>query len=170
MDYNQPQLVMFEISKEEIKLLQFKRIEKLLTQLKKLGKEARSSLFIMFGGYDSVPEEVHEIPEIRRWAAKFVKRNPEVFYFLSREMQGDQILLTTLCDFTSIHVGEATKSPEEYYKDGVDPMKLPKKRIELELPEGLREMVTIAVMDHGKNIDDIEGARSSLAIFQIFDR
>lgn len=162
-------IVVFQVEKEEIKTLQFKRIEKTLKQLRKLGKKARNSLLITFGGYDDVPDEIYEIPEIRRWTAKFVKRNPEVFYYLCRELEGDQIILTTLCDLSSFYVGEPTKSPNEYYKEGINPEDLPKKQLELILPDGLRESIEKGVYALGESIDDLEGAKTALAIFRIFD-
>ena len=167
MDFNR--IVVFQVKKDEIKTLQFKRAEKMLKALKRVGKQARNSLLITFSGYDDIPEEVYEIPEIRRWSAKFVKRNPEAFYFLCRELEGDQILLTTLCNLSSFYVGEPTKSPNEYYKEGINPEDLPKKQLELILPDGLREHVEKGVMKYGESVDDIEGARASLAIFKIFD-
>jgi hypothetical protein len=170
MEFNDRQLMVYNVEKEEIKTLNFKRIEKLMASLKKEGAKFRSSLVITFGGYDDVPEEIYEIPEIRKWSAKFVKRNPEVFYFLNRELEGDQIILTTLCDLTSLHVGEATKSPDEYAREGIDPTKLPQKLVELILPDGLREDISKAVREYGEHIGDQVGAETSLAIFKIFDK
>lgn len=161
-------LTIIHIEKEEVKLLQFKRIEKTLRVLKKVGKKARNSLLITFSGYDDIPDEIYEIPEIRRWVAKLVKRNPEVFYFLNRELEGSQIILATLCDLTSFYVGEPTKSPLEYYESGIDPTDLPKKTVELTISDELKEHIIKGVTDYAKKINDIDGARSSLAIFDIF--
>lgn len=167
MDFNS--LIVFQVEKEDISTLSLERAEKTLSTLKETGKPARGALAIMFSGYDDIPDEVFEIPAIREWSAKFVDRNPEVFYFLNRELQSDQMILTTLCDVSSFHVGEATKSPEEYYKSGIDPMDLPKKQLQLSLPDGLREKITSAVIIYGDSVGDPNGARSALSIFDIFD-
>ena len=163
-------LIVFNVSKKDIETLNMSNIETLLETLYKQGKKACGNLVITFSGYDDIPDEVYEIPEIRKWSAKFIELHPEVFYFLNHFLEADQIILTTLCDLTAIHVGEPTKSPIEYAEMGIDPSDIPQKQIELTLPAGLRERITKAVMDYGRKIGDIKGAKESLAIFEIFNR
>lgn len=162
-------LIVYEVLKEDLLAMRFDKIENLLKTLKKSGKSANSSLMIIFSGYDDVPDEVYEIPAIRNWTGELIKRNPEIFYYLNRDLQGDQIFLSTLCDVESFHVGEATRSPDEYFKLGINPMNLPKKQLRLKLPDGLRDKISKAVRQHGESVGDRIGAEKSLSIFKIFD-
>lgn len=162
MEFKRCSFYIFEASKEEIELLKFERFNELLTQLKKLGKEARSTLFIMFNGYEDIPEEaLCDIPDILKWFAEFVKRNPELFYFLSTQLKGDRIIASTLSD------GEGTKSKREHYKEKIDPTMHLREQLLLKSPDGIREKIIKGVRDYGHSVNDLAGAEDTLTVFKV---
>lgn len=55
---------------------------KVIESLEKKKQKGRSSLMLLFDGYEKDPRKMYDIPEIKSWVQKLLKNKPHLFYFL----------------------------------------------------------------------------------------
>lgn len=104
-------LIVANITKEEVRNKRFKNINGVINKFKQCGKKARSKLIILFG-YDDVAEDIYEIGEIREWMAELIKTHPYLFYYVDYNTQNLQILTACIADVTMIKEGRSLTTEE----------------------------------------------------------
>ena len=74
-------LILFPITKIEVKNSDTKRAFRQIEEFKKAGKKLKNSVMITFN-YDDDSREVWEIPEVVQYMRLLYEHYPEIFYFL----------------------------------------------------------------------------------------
>jgi hypothetical protein len=85
--------VIHRVARRHVETGDYGPVLRIIEALEAAGRAARGRLVLVFEGYDDIPEEIYEIPEIRAWTAGLVERKPHLFYFLAREEQNLQTIL-----------------------------------------------------------------------------
>jgi hypothetical protein len=96
-------IIFLSIEREETERLDISRVVTVVNALVKAGKEARGRLVITFSGYDDIPDEVFEIPEIRKYVEKVYDRFPYIFYYLNQVVEGHVHFVLSLPQVSSVH-------------------------------------------------------------------
>jgi len=84
--------VMHNIDKQDIINQNFKSTLNIIKKFEQAGKQGKDKLLLLFYGYDNVREEIYEIPEIRNYVKKLIKKIPHLFYFLSNFQQNKGLI------------------------------------------------------------------------------
>lgn len=148
----------FNVDKKEVKYSQFDRVRELFSTLEKIGKEARNTVIISFDGYDDVPEEIFEIPEIRRWVGKLYKKYPHILYFMNRELEGYNHILSCTFDVEAHLVGHLKTTFDEYLKLGYSEYNMPRQILDIRIPNDELIRMCDKILTYGIKVDDIDGA------------
>lgn len=69
---------------------------KVIRELEESESDFKGKVTIMFDGFDDDHRGLFEIPEVRRWVSRLVKRKPHVFYFLNEDTYTRQLFLACL--------------------------------------------------------------------------
>lgn len=89
-----------KISKDEVESLCFEKVDDFIEFVEEKGvPELYNSLVIVYSGFDEVEEEIYEIPSIREYNLKLFREHPEIFFYLSFELEALQLYLATISDF-----------------------------------------------------------------------
>jgi hypothetical protein len=102
--------VVLSVPKCDVVEKNYVRTLQVISQLEKLGKDARGHLEILFE-YNDVIEEVFEIAEIRDWVTGLLQKVPYLFYFVTYLHENQQTLAACLGDVIAIKIGEQPESP-----------------------------------------------------------
>lgn len=70
------------VSKEHILKGHVQTYLKVVESLEKKKKKGRSTLVILFDGYEQDTRRMYDVPEIKSWVQKIVKNKPHLFYFM----------------------------------------------------------------------------------------
>jgi hypothetical protein len=161
--------VVYQISKEYVLSQNIKPIEKLILSMLKYKDQVRGNLILQFDGYDSVPDEIYEIPEIRSYVSKVVQRFPYIFYYLSQLDNLHAQWLACLGDVEVVYIGELCKSPEEYRRINITADELPQKGMHITLPAPLKEKITRQLTLVGRQFKDMENINPLVSWIRDFD-
>ena len=89
-----------KISKDEVESLCFEKVDDFIEFVEEKGvPELYNSLVIVYSGFDEVEEEIYEIPSIREYNLRLFREHPEIFFYLSFELEALQLYLATISDF-----------------------------------------------------------------------
>ncbi|MGV2886184.1 hypothetical protein [Paenibacillus taichungensis] len=91
---------------------------KIIESLEKKKQKGRSSLVILFDGYDKDIRKMYDVPEIKSWVQKIVKNKPHLFYFLvnANDNYVHDLALCMVTPFTNI----VPKALQDYIKTSSD--------------------------------------------------
>ena len=90
-----------KITKVEVLKLDTKRIDKVLSQLRKDINNSQSKLRITFDGWED-SSNIYEVEEIRNYVRKVFKENTDLFYFLTEENCNSNKILACLSTIENI--------------------------------------------------------------------
>lgn len=151
--------VMYKISKEEIETGDMKGLDKFFKTILRVGSPLRQSCSIICGGYDDIPDELYEIPEVVKFVKKMFRRFPYILYYISTETESDHWLISSMADsLTSKADIEIKKmnANQVFEKYGFD---TPRVEAMLVFEGDNLSNIIKPILDHGKKIGDVENAR-----------
>lgn len=152
MNVGDKQLYIYSIDKdEELLKMNFEGIDLFLKSMDKLGRKAFGHTMILFDGYNDTATELHEIHEVRVFVKELFNRYPHVLNYISFELEGHNVLLSSLLDFESFYVGER-KTLDEYFAQYGYKKPLPRYNVRLDLPKDVSNMITDAMKEHGRKL------------------
>lgn len=82
---------------------------KVLRDLEKSDLDLKGKIIITFEGFDDDPRDLFEVPEVRRWVSRLVKRKPHLFYFLSADTYTMLFILACLFEYEVVPSEEQVK-------------------------------------------------------------
>lgn len=144
--------IFVNITKDICRSKSYKYITNILKKFEKIKTAGRNKMLLLFA-YDDVPEEIYEIPEIREWVSKLVKKYPHIFYFLSSEMQNKQLIYACLVNLTSVGNFES-KTTYEWMVEGRIYPDVPKKAVLVGINKKIQENIVKGVIEYGLKIED----------------
>jgi hypothetical protein len=165
-------LFIYSVDKEgEILAMNYDGISQFIDTLDKLGgRKSYSSAIIMFDGYNDVPDELHEIPEVRRFVKGMFDRFPHLLYYINFEMEGHHVLLASLLDFKQLSRGEKLSPIEMEKKYGHDFSKIPRNNMFLIMPNYVLKTMQEAIIEHGKKMKRLElGTKLAYRLGKMFN-
>lgn len=156
----QPFLV-YNIDKEEILKKDFKGLDSFFKIITRVGEPLRQSCAIFCSGYDDVADELYEIPEVRKFVAKMFHRFPYALYYVSREVESENWLISSLADevnsmFEGDYRVKQMNAYELYANFGVN---TPQVKAMLTFKDDRLTHILKPILDHGKRIKDVDGSR-----------
>lgn len=95
------EVIRIKITKEEVLKLDIKRIDKVLSHLRKDIKNSQSKLSITFDEWDDT-RNIYEIEAIRNYVSKVFKENTDLFYFLTEENYNSNKILACISTIKNI--------------------------------------------------------------------
>lgn len=93
--------MVIKITKDEVLNLDIKRIDKVLSQLRKDVNNSQSKLSVIFDGWED-SKNIYQIEEIRRYVSKVFKENKDLFYFLTEENYNSNKILACISTIENI--------------------------------------------------------------------
>jgi hypothetical protein len=157
---NKP-MIFYHITKEEIVNKELKNIEKILNNLKLVGKGVRESLVLTVNGYDDVSDELYEIKEVREFVDLLLEKHPYIFYYTNSQFEADVWIICSYADeVKSVYMGEKYTGNELMEQfDVKDYHKIPKVYADIIFKNHKFTRVLRAVINHGKRNKDVKGAK-----------
>lgn len=152
--------LVYKISKEEVLEMDMKGLDKFFKIIDKVGAPLRQSIAIMCDGYNDIPDELYQIPEVVKFVRKVFRRHPNILYYISREAEADYWMMSCMADeVTSMKVGDYETSQmnayelEEKFGDN-----LPKTAAYLNFKDDKLATILKPIIDYGKKIGDKDAA------------
>jgi hypothetical protein len=105
-DLNMNSFVYLPISKKEVKEKNFDHISEVFKGFKEAGIKGKKKLIITFSGYETIPDEIFEIIEIREYVEEIFNRYPYFLYYITGESGLSKLLFFCLCDVETYHEGD----------------------------------------------------------------
>lgn len=146
-----------QIRKEEIIQKDFAPIDFLMNTATQVGKGMIGSLMIGCTGYDDVPDELYDIPEVKDYVREIFKKYPHIPYYLSREDNPNAWLFA--CCGTTIKMGENNLSPNELIKKYGSYDKIPPQPFAIKLSDDFLYPLLKATIAHGRKNKDAQRAK-----------
>lgn len=127
-------LLVFNVSREEVENKFYKPVKDYIKTLETLGLKAYQKGAISFDGYDDDMREIPEIPEIRAFIRKLLNDHPHLFFYMSFKMEVPSYMAPCLGDYYSVYKGKKLTKEEitEMYKNNQE---LPQIRYHIHIPE-----------------------------------
>lgn len=145
-------ILAYNVTQEDVESENVTNLERVLEKFEKVGKQARGKLMILFM-YDEDPREIYEIPEIRKWLRKALRRNPHLFYWVSNNylQNNAEMLLASLSeDITAVRLGAlGNKTLSDWFDEGYSYNELPQNIIHFKLPDSMIEMIEDGLAKYG---------------------
>lgn len=151
-DIRRAKIIIHNISKTEVQAKDYSMVAILFDKLHQLKTEARGKLILQFAGYDDIPDEIYEIPEIREYVMGMFQRWPEMFYFLTQEDVIYRVILACIVDVAIVHDIEK-KGIDRVIFDGEQ---LTPVYFKLSIPDNIREAIRIKLKEYGRKIGESE--------------
>lgn len=102
--FNNLDLILHSVTKEEIITQDIKRINEYLRRLRANLLNSCGKMMITFDGYDNDAREVYEIEEIRNYVKKLFNKNKDLFYYITTIDQNNKLILACLSNFRQIKI------------------------------------------------------------------
>ncbi|KJD43982.1 hypothetical protein [Paenibacillus terrae] len=100
-------LIQFEVKKSEIIHKQTERMMGCIRTLSQMESKGYNSLLLYIDGYNDIPDELYEIPEVRIWMKKLFRIVPHFLYYIFQEEEDSYgRLLACITDVESAYQGE----------------------------------------------------------------
>ncbi|MGD2351968.1 hypothetical protein ACP8H2_09475 [Bacillus subtilis] len=100
-------LLVYKISKEEVLEMDMKGLDKFFKVVDRVGTPVRQSVVIMCDGYNDIPDELYQIPEVSKFVKKMFRRFPHILYYINNDTDSYFWMLACLADeVTSMKVGD----------------------------------------------------------------
>lgn len=150
--HNKKNLFAVQIPLEHTQKRKLDQIESVMALAKPMGADALGSVYIAFDGYDDKPEEIFEIPEIRKFVRKAFKEYPDLFFFLTNLDELNNTILSCLCTISIYRrEGEKVRATEDYgYGD--DWKNRPKIPVQIAMPSDLMRSIVAGAVAYGASI------------------
>jgi hypothetical protein len=144
-------LYIYSIDKDgELLKMNYDGISKFFSTLDKLGgRKSFGKAMILFDGYNDVPDELHEIPEVRKYVKGLFERFPHLLYYVNFDLEGHHVLLASLLDFQSMYQGQRLTPEELWNRYRTDKSSVPRHQMFLSMPRTLLQKLQSAVVEHG---------------------
>ncbi len=143
-------LIVLNISKHEVCNKTYDRVLDCISQLERVGKDAKGKLSILFE-YDDHPDEIWEIPEIRTWVAGLIEQAPHLFYFLTKLMDSHLYIVECLADINAIKpFATYSEALEHAKKTGI----LPEILLRVNLPHHWSNLIFHKTVEYTLRIGD----------------
>lgn len=155
------------IAKSDVEKYSFANIEKTMKVLDMAGKKARNKVMFSFDGYNDIPDEIYEIPAIRKWINRFAERYPHFLYYTTLDIgDGPVALLGAIGDVESMWQGKPILAPIYYdkYED------VPKKQLRLTLSKEKQEQLIQGLKKYGEKVKDEKGATEKILTLKLMTR
>lgn len=146
-------LVVYQVNAAEVRKKDYSRILLVMNELKKLGKSGRSHFVMFFSGYDHMPEELHEISDVRAWIQGLVARVPHLFYYVNFDLEPHLFLWGSLGNTESSFIGERL-SFDERIRRGERPENFPSITLYVRLEERFYKMMNKAIIAYCNRLGD----------------
>lgn len=114
-------LIIYQVTREEIEAHDQEGVLELFATLKQYGRAVRGRVAIIFDGYNHLPQEIFEIPDIREWVAGLLQKMPYCLYCLTPIENNLQVLVACASDVRAIKEPASTmytlniEIPEKLY-------------------------------------------------------
>lgn len=146
------------VTKEMVEAKSILDVAKAIYKISDTGIDGFQRVAISFYGYDNTSVELWEMPEVRAWCQKLVNKIPYIFYYIENEyFQTQQTLMICLNDYESVFLGQQ-KSPEEYYKEGVELEELPQHKIKIHVHRKSMHEMYKEIRKHAKELKKPQNA------------
>lgn len=155
------------IAKSDVEKCSFVNIEKTMKVLDMAGKKAKSKVMFSFDGYNDIPDEIYEIPAIRKWMNRFSEKYPHFLYYTTFDIaDGPVALLGAIGDVESMWQGKPIFAPIYYdkYED------VPKKQIRITLAKEIKDQLIQGLKKYGEKVKDEKGATEKIQLLKIMTR
>jgi hypothetical protein len=105
-DLDMNSYVYLPISKKEVEKKDYEHMEEVFKGFKEAGVKGRKKLIITFSGYETIPDEIFEIIEIREYVEELFNKHPYFFYYITKESGLAKLLFFCLCDIETYYEGD----------------------------------------------------------------
>ena len=162
-------LMILEIRKENLIKKDLKPLTEFLSTLEENSKIFFKKGHITFGGYDDDVREIYEIPEIRDWCLKAIKKYPYLFYFIEDKLEGQKNIIICIANIQAFQAGPR-KSILQWHKEGFNTTddNFPKISIKVDLPPVLFNKISLGLMEFGEKINDVKRAEKIINELKIY--
>lgn len=151
-------IVPYQFSKEDILSENFTVIDSLMNTATQVGKGMRETIVLGCKGYDDIPDELHEIPEVRNYIDSLFNRYPHLPYYLFKNDDADAWIFACIGEVRYLNgKTELTTSQliEKYgsYND------IPAQPFSVKLSKEELFPLLKATISHGRKNKDAQGAK-----------
>jgi hypothetical protein len=154
-----PMLAYHIQKEEEVIKNNWKSLDDFFKILTRLGEHARQSCVITCSGYDDIPDELYEIAEVRKFVQKLFRRYPYILYYINRQVEGDHWLLGCIADEVRAIVPQEHRLSASELAEKFGYRNIPQHQLSLLFNGNNLAKILRPILDHGKKIGDIEGAK-----------
>ncbi|MFS0557489.1 hypothetical protein [Brevibacillus sp. 179-C9.3 HS] len=143
------EILIFQLEKGEVTHQKFERLLSFIADLDKRQDKGFGSLMLAIDGWDHVPEELYEIPQVRKFMVKLIRMIPHLLFYLNPVNQMPYQLLASLSDVQKFYHGPVTMP--EYIQGQHDAL--------IKLPREMATLMLNAIKQHAETVqfDDKDG-------------
>jgi hypothetical protein len=153
----QKPMMFYHLSKDEIVNKDLSGVDKTMRTAQAVGKGVRQCVIITCGGYDDIPDELFEIPEVRIFVKHMFDKYPHILYYINSEFEAEHWLLTSLVDVQALRSDEQLNAHELVAKYGY--FNIPKFQTLLTFEGDYFVKLLKAIIGHGKRNKDAKGGK-----------
>jgi hypothetical protein len=145
------ELIGLSIEKAEVDRMDYSRIDSVIDICKRVKSYARNKLIVTFGGYEYTPDEIYEIPEIRKYVSGLLIKYPYYFYFANNTDNNRFFLTLCLANDIKTYAPEECNDINGYIKTGKPISKI---AINFEFSKGFMTPLLKAAIAYGIDVGD----------------
>lgn len=143
-------IVAFAISSNEVKNIDFRRLDMLIKNFEKCKKKGKQKLMLTFSGYEYISDEIYEIKEIRNYVKKMFNKYPHIFYFLTPFYFNNKIILCCISNVEMFYSGQRKDLSTIFInKEERIPIKL-----KIDVPLDVRMKIANKTLEYGLKIKE----------------
>jgi len=136
------------------------RLVQVVEALKPYGRQARKALAIVFDGYNDTAQLACEIPAIRSWCQKAIRRVPHLFYYLESDFGGtDGVVAAAISDYKATMPLELRRPPDQLTDE-----ELVREEVHLEIfmPDKLGRRIATSTYQYGRALGETDSSLLAL--------
>lgn len=146
----------FPVSKKEVKKLDILRVLSVVRHMETMPNNGFQKLVITFSGWDKNPNDIYEIPEIRKWVKEVIDRVPHIFYFVTPIENLNSLIISCYFDVVVNHEGEKLTESEWASRGKYKVTDRPNNHISITWDKEKLTKIHKGLMDYGEKIGNIE--------------
>lgn len=151
-------IVPYQISKEAVVNEDFTVIDSLMNTATQVGRGMAETILLGCKGYDDIPDELYDIPEVRKYIQLLFEKYPHLPYYLFKNDNAESWLFA--CCGESEQIGEQnTLSANELMEKYGSYDNIPKQPFSIKLEKEFLLPVLKATIAHGRKNKDTRRAK-----------
>ncbi|RHW36001.1 hypothetical protein D1B31_18100 [Neobacillus notoginsengisoli] len=142
----------FQLNKQEVTSLQFDRLLKEIKSVENNSTKGFSSIALTIDGYNDVVEELYELPHVRRYFNRLIKKLPHFLYYVNPFTRMPPQIIGALSDYTKVAFG-VLETPAAVLKRDGNLDNVGKHSVSFSLPPDIGYKMIDAIVAHADKVE-----------------